>query len=79
VGFLSSIDDIGKALGKATDAHEKAFSQLSTGPGNLVGQVEKLKAMGIRTKKELPQSFSRELEANQEELMDSSPEQTTLL
>ena len=79
VGFLSSIDDIGKALGKATDAHEKAFSQLSTGPGNLVGQVEKLKAMGIRTKKELPQSFSRELEANQEELVDSSPEQTTLL
>ena len=79
VGFLSSIDDIGKALGKATDAHEKAFSQLSSGSGNLVGQVEKLKAMGIRTKKEIPQSFSRELEANQEELVDSSPEQTTLL
>ena len=71
VGFLSSIDDIGKALGKATDAHEKAFSQLSSGSGNLVGQVEKLKAMGIRTKKELPQSFSRELDANQEELVDS--------
>ena len=79
VGFLSSIDDIGKALGKATDAHEKAFSQLSTGPGNLVGQVEKLKAMGIRTKKELPQSFSRELETTQDESTDSSPEQTTLL
>ena len=79
VGFLTSIEDIGKALGKATDAHEKAFSQLSSGSGNLVGQVEKLKAMGIRTKKELPQSFSRELEANQEELVDSSSEQTTLL
>jgi DNA recombination protein RmuC len=62
VGFLSSIDDIGKALGKATDAHDKAVSQLSTGPGNLVGQVEKLKAMGIRTKKELPQTFAKELE-----------------
>ena len=79
VGFLSSIEDIGKALGKATDAHEKAFSQLSSGSGNLVGQVEKLKAMGIRTKKELPQSFSRELETNQQESADSSPEQTTLL
>jgi DNA recombination protein RmuC len=62
VGFLSSIDDISKALGKATDAHDKAVSQLSTGPGNLVGQVEKLKAMGIRTKKELPQTFAKELE-----------------
>lgn len=79
VGFLTSIEDIGKALGKATDAHEKAFSQLSSGPGNLVGQVEKLKAMGIRTKKELPQTFRRELETNQEESVDSSPEQTTLL
>ena len=79
VGFLSSMEDVGKALGKASEAHDKAFSQLSTGPGNLVGQVEKLKAMGIRTKKELPQSFSRELETNQEELLDSSSEQTTLL
>jgi len=70
---------MGKALGKASEAHDKAVSQLSTGPGNLVGQVEKLKAMGIRTKKELPQSFSRELEANKEDAVDSSSEQTTLL
>ena len=79
VGFLTSIEDVGKALGKASEAHDKAVSQLSTGPGNLVGQVEKLKAMGIRTKKELPQSFSRELETTQDESVDSSPEQTTLL
>ena len=74
VGFLTSIEDVGKALGKASEAHDKAVSQLSTGPGNLVGQVEKLKAMGIRTKKELPQSFSRELESNQEEIENSSSE-----
>ena len=79
VGFLSSMEDVGKALGKASEAHDKAVSQLSTGPGNLVGQVEKLKAMGIRTKKDLPQSFSRELETNQEESAESLPEQTTLL
>jgi DNA recombination protein RmuC len=62
VGFLSSMEDVGKALGKAVEAHDKAVSQLSTGPGNLVGQVEKLKAMGIRTKKELPPTFAKELE-----------------
>jgi DNA recombination protein RmuC len=56
------MEDVGKALGKASEAHEKAVSQLSTGPGNLVGQVEKLKAMGIRTKKELPTTFAKELE-----------------
>tara|TARA_B100000035_G_scaffold74804_1_gene62057 strand:+ start:714 stop:2027 length:1314 start_codon:yes stop_codon:yes gene_type:complete len=62
VGFLSSMEDVGKALTKASEAHDKAVSQLSTGPGNLVGQVEKLKAMGIRTKKELPATFAKELE-----------------
>ena len=73
VGFLSSIEDIGKALGKASDAHDKAVSQLSTGPGNLIGQVEKLKAMGIRTKKDLPGTFAKELEGTQ-----SQSEQTNL-
>ena len=73
VGFLTSIEDVGKALGKASEAHDKAVSQLSTGPGNLVGQVEKLKAMGIRTKKELPGTFARELEDPQ-----SESEQTNL-
>jgi DNA recombination protein RmuC len=73
VGFLSSMEDVGKALGKASEAHDKAVSQLSTGPGNLVGQVEKLKAMGIRTKKELPATFAKELE---EPLPES--EQTSL-
>ena len=38
-------------------AHERAVGQLSSGPGNLIGQAEKLKAMGVRTKKEIPPSF----------------------
>ena len=57
-GFLGNIEEIGKSLNKAVGAHEKAVAQLSTGPGNLLGQAEKLKAMGVRTKKEIPSSFS---------------------
>jgi DNA recombination protein RmuC len=79
VGFLTSIEDIGKALGKATHAHEKAFNQLSSGTGNLVGQVEKLKAMGISTKKELPKTFGLELERSEDKADDLSSDQTTLL
>ena len=59
VGFLGNIEEIGKSLHKAVGAHEKAVGQLSTGPGNLIGQAEKLKAMGIRTKKEVPASFNQ--------------------
>ena len=45
-------------------AHERAVGQLSSGPGNLVGQAEKLKSMGIRTKKDIPPSFAKSKEMN---------------
>ena len=63
VGFLVNIEDIGKALQKATDAHEKGVGQLSSGTGNLISRVEKLRALGIRAKKELPASFASKLES----------------
>ena len=59
VGFLVNVEEIGKSLHKAMGAHEKAVGQLSNGPGNLLGQAEKLKKMGIRTKKEVPPSFNQ--------------------
>ena len=74
IGFLTSIEDIGKALGKATLAHQNAVGQLSTGNGHLIGQVEKLRKMGIQTKKELPTSF-----ANFEEDKNSQQEELGLV
>lgn len=70
-GFLGNIEEIGKSLHKAVGAHEKAVGQLSTGPGNLLGQAEKLKSMGIRTKKEMPPAFDKE-ENEQGEFMEQS-------
>ena len=70
-GFLTNMEDIGKALQKAMEAHEKGVGQLSSGSGNLVGRAEKLRALGIQTKKELPASFTQfeeEIETPQEEL-----------
>ena len=63
-GFLTNLEDVGKSLHKALGAHDRAIGQLSTGPGNLIGQAEKLQAMGIRKKKEIPPSF---LSGNEEE------------
>ena len=56
-GFLENMEEIGKALGKATEAQTRAMGQLSSGPGNLVGQAEKLRGMGIKAKKDLPPSL----------------------
>jgi len=59
-GFLVNLEEVGRSLSKAVGAQERAVAQLSSGPGNLIGQAEKLKKMGIRTKKEIPSSFRSE-------------------
>jgi DNA anti-recombination protein RmuC len=65
---------VGRSLSKAVGAQERAVAQLSSGPGNLIGQAEKLKKMGIRTKKEIPSSFrSEEVSPNV-----TNPEQSKL-
>lgn len=72
-GFVGNLEEVGKSLHKAVGAHERAVGQLTTGPGNLIGQAEKLKAMGIRTKKDIPPSFAQD-----KELDDSDKEQSEL-
>lgn len=54
VGFVSDMDDIDKHLGKATEKYEDAMKKLSKGSGNLIGQAEKLKKLGINSKKTIP-------------------------
>ena len=66
-GFLLNMEEMGKSLQKAIGAHEKAVGQLSTGPGNLIGQAEKLKSMGVRTKKDIPSGFLHENEQDLEQ------------
>ena len=54
-GFLESMSEIDHALAGARRAYDKAQKQLSEGGGNLVGRVEKLRELGVKPKKLLPQ------------------------
>lgn len=54
VGFISSMEEVGKKLGDAQGAYEQAFKQLSTGKGNLVNRMEELKKMGAAAQKQIP-------------------------
>ncbi len=65
VGFLNSLEEIGKNLDRAQRAYEGAHKQLSSGSGNLVGKAGALKKLGAKTKKSLPESL---LELGQEDL-----------
>lgn len=57
VGFTASMTEIDKGLRKATDAYAKSISQLESGRGNIVRQLEDLKEMGINPKKDIPEDI----------------------
>jgi DNA recombination protein RmuC len=57
VGFVSDMEKVGKNLQSAREAHGDAMDKLAKSDGNLVGQAEKLKKLGIRTTKSLPRNL----------------------
>lgn len=54
VGFVDNLTDIGTNLGKAQKSYDNALGQLKDGTGNLIGQAEKLRDLGVKPKKSLP-------------------------
>ncbi len=54
VGFMDSLEAVGKKIADAQSSYEKAMGQLSTGKGNIVGRIEELKKMGANAQKQLP-------------------------
>lgn len=67
VGFVENLEKVGRNIDHAKNTYNDAFKQLSTGNDNLITQTIKLKSLGIKNKKNLPQS----LEESSENLLDS--------
>ncbi|HVZ82595.1 MAG TPA: DNA recombination protein RmuC [Terracidiphilus sp.] len=57
VGFVTDMQSIGDSLRRTDLSYTSAMKKLSEGSGNLVGQVEKLRKLGLRTTKSLPKSL----------------------
>lgn len=60
VGFVENLERIGKNIDQAKNSYNDAFKQLSSGNDNLMIQTQKLKNLGIKNKKNLPQSLDEE-------------------
>ena len=60
VGFLEDMEKINRGLGMSTKAYDEALKKLNSGTGNLVRRAEKIKALGAKASKEIPDSFSDE-------------------
>ncbi len=57
VGFLESIEDVGKQINRSQDSYLKALGQLRDGRDNLIRQAEKLKELGIKSPRRIPKTL----------------------
>ena len=55
VGFVDDLIVMGKKLDDAKKSYEDSMKKLSSGSGNLVRRAEKMKELGLKTSKSLPQ------------------------
>ena len=60
VGFVDNLERVGKNIDQAKNSYNEAFKQLSSGNDNLIIQTQKLKGLGIKNKKNLPQGLGEE-------------------
>ena len=60
VGLVEDLQDIGNKLESTKKVYEGAMNKISTGKGNLISRVEKIKQLGAKTKKELPNELLEE-------------------
>ena len=60
VNFIMDIDKLGKGIDTAKSSYEQALNKLHTGRGNLVRTAEKLRELGIKTQKAIPESYITE-------------------
>jgi len=56
-GLIKDLTSVGKKLDDAKNDYSSAMNKLVDGKGNLITSVEKLKKMGAKAKKSLPQSI----------------------
>ncbi|MES2543595.1 MAG: DNA recombination protein RmuC [Bacteroidota bacterium] len=67
VGFVEDLIKIGKKIDESKTEYQGAMNKLLDGNGNLIVSVEKLKKMGAKAKKALPESVLKRAEIEESE------------
>jgi DNA recombination protein RmuC len=60
VGFVETLDKLGKQLNDVQKTYAQSVNQLTTGSGNLIGQAQKLRSLGLKSSKELPPAMVKD-------------------
>lgn len=69
-GFVSDLIKIGKKMDEAKVEYGAAMNKLTEGKGNLITSVEKLKKMGAKAKKSLPEAVLKRAENDGKQLSE---------
>ncbi len=56
IGMIEDFVKIGDQLDRAKDLHTQTMKKAKTGTGNLVNRIEKMKSLGLKTRKHLPEA-----------------------
>ncbi len=70
-GFVSDLIKIGKKMDEAKVEYSSAMNKLTEGKGNLVTSAEKLKKMGAKAKKALPEAILKRAENDEDLLIET--------
>lgn len=65
-GLYSDLIKIGSKMDSAKNDYDDAINKLKTGRGNLINSVEKIKKLGAKAKKSLPESIIQKAEDSNE-------------
>ena len=57
VGFVTDLIEVGNKINASQNSYQDAMNKLTDGNGNLVKQVERLKGLGVKTQKSIPQKI----------------------
>jgi len=67
-GFVADLIRLGKKIEESKTEYQGAMNKLVEGKGNLITSVEKLKKMGAKAKKALPESILKRAETDENEI-----------
>jgi len=67
-GFVADLIKVGKKIDESKMEYQGAMNKLVDGKGNLITSVEKLKKMGAKAKKALPDNILNRANADQEQI-----------
>lgn len=66
-GFIGDLIQVGKKMDEGKRVYEGAMGKLFEGRGNIVNSIEKLKKMGAKAKKSLPEAILSRAKAQEED------------